>query len=310
MAKLDRFCGTRPGEDPIWHRFVAGGLGEMFAVCFSHPADVLKVRLQLTGEGQVGKRSLTPRDFIDAGRRLVVVDGVRNGLYSGISASWMRQAVFSSTRQGLYGVFERLWRGDSAGVSLGGRLTCAISAGIFGAVLANPTDVVLIRMQADGHWPTEQRRHYKHGFDGLRRILNDEGVPALYRGCGPTVMRAGLVTSSQIVTYEETKAAVLRAGYKDNLSTQMFCSIMSATVAVVVIAPVDCIKTRIMNMQSEHGISYKGPLDCVQQLLRTEGPRAFYKGFSALCLRQWPHTVLLWFGNERVKSLLRSLESQ
>lgn len=308
MAKLDRLCGTRPGEDPIWHRFVAGGLGEMFAVCFSHPMDVLKVRLQLTGECKVGRSSLTPRDFIDAGRRLAVVEGVRTGLYSGISASLMRQAVFSSTRQGLFGTFERLWRGDSDGVSLPGRLTCAISAGIVGAVLANPTDVVLIRMQADGHWPAEQRRNYKHGFDGLRRIVTDESIPSLYRGTAPTVMRAALVTASQIVTYEETKGALLRAGFQDNLSTQMMCSITSATVACVVIAPVDCIKTRIMNMQSEHGISYKGPLDCVRQLLRTEGPRAFYKGFSALCLRQWPHTVLLWFGNERVKAILRSLD--
>ena len=29
-------------EQKRWHRFVAGGLGEMFAVSFSHPADVLK----------------------------------------------------------------------------------------------------------------------------------------------------------------------------------------------------------------------------------------------------------------------------
>lgn len=298
----------RPGEDPIWHRFVAGGLGEMFAVCFSHPADVLKVRLQLMGECNSAKRTLTARDFLDAGRRLTIVDGVRGGLYAGITASWMRQAVFSSTRQGLYGAFERLWRGNDKGVSMGGRLMCAVSAGIIGAVLANPTDVVLIRMQADGHWPETQRRNYKHGFDGIARIASDEGFTTLYRGSGPTVMRAGLVTSSQIVTYEEIKEGMLRAGYADNLSTQMMCSVASATVACVVIAPVDCIKTRIMNMQQSHGVSYAGPLDCVRQLLQTEGPLAFYKGFSALCLRQWPHTVLLWFGNERVKAILRSLD--
>merc|ERR1712093_655364 len=123
------------------------------------------------------------------------------------------------------------------------------------------------------------------------------------------VMRAALVTSSQIVTYEEAKGAMLRFGYADSLFTQMTSGIISATVACVVIAPVDCIKTRIMNYQKNHGSSYRGPLDCVQQLLRTEGPFAFYKGFSALCLRQWPHTVLLWFGNERVKSMLRTLDS-
>merc|ERR1719478_2105980 len=99
------------------------------------------------------KRTLNAKDFLHAGRKLVLEEGIRNGLYGGISATLMRQAVFSSTRQGLFGAFERLWRGDGKSVSIFGRITCAVAVGVTGAVLANPTDVVLIRMQADGHWP-------------------------------------------------------------------------------------------------------------------------------------------------------------
>jgi len=302
-----RHLQPRQGEDPLWHRFVAGGLGEMFAVCFSHPMDVLKVRLQLTGENNAAKKTLKAADFLDAGRKLMVKEGVVSGFYGGLSASLMRQAVFSSSRQGLYGAFERLWRGDDKSVGLFGRITCGVSAGMIGALLANPTDIVLIRMQADGHWAADQRRNYKHGFDGLARIAKDEGRATLYRGAGPTAARAALVTSSQIVTYEETKARMLGAGFKDNVATQTCCSLMSATVACVIIAPVDCIKTRIMNYQKSSGAQYAGPLDVVKQLMRSEGPLGFYKGFSALCLRQWPHTVILWFGNERVKDMLKSL---
>lgn len=294
-------------EDPLWHRFVAGGLGDATAACLSHPADVLKVRLQLTGEGDPTKRTLTARDFGHAAKRLAMVEGFRNGFYAGISATIARQLSFSSLRHGLCGVFERKWRDmrQESNISMLTRLGCASVAGLMAAVVANPTDVVLIRMQADGHWPKPQRREYRHVFDGIGRIFNTEGVAALWRGCGPTATRAVLVTTSQIVTYAEAKIALGRAGVADGTQLHMACAMTSATVACFATCPVDVVKTRVMNMQKSHGISYSGPLDCVMQTLRSEGPLAFYKGLSATFLRLWPHTVLLWLAQEQYGKWLR-----
>jgi len=297
-------------EVPLWHRFVAGAFGEMFAVCFTHPADVLKVRLQLTGEGNPAKQTLSARDFSTAARHLLLKEGVRDGLYAGLSASWMRQFVFSGLRHGGYGVLERYWQDHFGEISLPARLACAMTSGSVAAVVANPTDVVLIRMQSDGHWAEAQQRRYRHVFDGLRRIVTEEGVRTLWRGCSPTVLRAVLVTSSQIGTYEEVKQGLLRIGYVDGLGVQLTSAISSATVACIVTSPVDVVKTRIMNMQREHGMSYSGPLDVISKTIRTEGPCAFYKGLSATFLRLWPHTVFLWMGQERVGSLLRHLQSR
>lgn len=50
-----------------------------------------------------------------------------------------------------------------------------------------------------------QRRGYRHVYHGLSCILRTEGLGALYRGAGPTAMRAALVTMSQLATYEELK---------------------------------------------------------------------------------------------------------
>eukprot|EP00747_Dinoflagellata_sp_TGD_P029395 gnl/TRDRNA2_/TRDRNA2_133888_c0_seq1.p1 gnl/TRDRNA2_/TRDRNA2_133888_c0~~gnl/TRDRNA2_/TRDRNA2_133888_c0_seq1.p1 ORF type:complete len:317 (-),score=39.37 gnl/TRDRNA2_/TRDRNA2_133888_c0_seq1:284-1126(-) len=280
----------------------------MWAVCFTHPADVMKVRLQLTGECNANKRSLTAKDFLRIGRKLALEEGVKSGLYAGITASWLRQAIFSSLRHGLYGVAERSWRQRNNGqISLPTRLTCAILSGCTASVIANPTDVTLIRMQSDGFWPEPQRRGYRHVFDGIYRIVRDEGVASLWRGCGPTVTRAALVTGSQITTYDEVKAAMLRLGYPDAFQVHLCSAISSATVACIVTSPVDVVKTRIMNMQRDHGISYKGPLDVVWKTLKTEGPLAFYKGLSATFLRLWPHTLLLWMAQERISGWLRDL---
>ncbi|OLP99723.1 putative mitochondrial 2-oxoglutarate/malate carrier protein [Symbiodinium microadriaticum] len=271
-----------PEPHRAWHRFVAGGLGEMFAVSFSHPADVLKVRLQLTGECDRAMRTLRLRDMRQVAHKLVVQEGFQ-GLYAGISAAWLRQAVFGTLRHGLYGVFERWGKADAGPIPLLWRLQAALGAG-----------VVLIRMQSDAAWPAHQRRSYGHALHGLVRVWREEGWQALYRGVGPTTARAALVTMSQLATYEEVKSRALAAGAVESVRLHLGCAMASATVACLATQPVDCVKTR--------------PVDVIRKTVATEGILAFYKGLSATFLRLWPHTVLLWLGQESVTSRLRSLE--
>ena len=43
---------------------------------------------------------------------------------------------------------------------------------------------------------------------------------------------------------------------------------------------------------SGRGLLYRGYADCVLSILRSEGPRGFYKGVTASWLRVGPHSVL------------------
>merc|ERR1712217_614357 len=95
----------------------------------------------------------------------------------------------------------------------------------------------------------------------------------------------------------------------DGLGVHLTSVISSATVACIVTSPVDVVKTRIINMQQAHGVNYSGPLDVVMKTMRTEGPFAFFKGLSATFLRLWPHTVLLWMGQERISAFLRQQQA-
>lgn len=296
-------------EDPIWFRFVACGFGDATAACFSHPADVIKVRMQLTGANDPATPRLKIKDFVYAARRSIAIEGFRNGLYPGFSASIARQLSFGSLRHGLCGVLERAWRDlhhEPQTISTFVRIGSAAVAGFTAAAITNPTDVVLVRMQADGNLPKHQRREYRHFFDGISRTFQAEGLAALWRGLGPNAARAVLVTVSQVVTYAETKIALGRAGLADGTSLHLASAITSATVACIVTSPVDVIKTRMMNMQKTHGISYSGPVDCVLQTLRTEGPLAFYKGLSFTFLRLWPHTLVLWMAQEQYLHWMRN----
>ena len=72
--------------------FVVGGLAAMTASTVTHPIDLLKVRMLLHGEQQAGT----------VARLSLVADVVRSegvrGLYRGLSASLLRQALYSTTR--------------------------------------------------------------------------------------------------------------------------------------------------------------------------------------------------------------------
>lgn len=54
-------------------------------------------------------------------------------------------------------------------------------AGAGGAMVGSPADVILVRMQADGKLPVDQRRNYKNAFNGIFRIIKDEGPLKLWK---------------------------------------------------------------------------------------------------------------------------------
>jgi solute carrier family 25 oxoglutarate transporter 11 len=79
-----------------------------------------------------------------------------------------------------------------------------LTAGAIGATVGSPADLALIRMQADSTLPAAQRRHYKNAFQALYRISADEGVLALWKGAGPTVVRAMSLNMGMLASYDQS----------------------------------------------------------------------------------------------------------
>lgn len=59
-------------------------------------------------------------------------------------------------------------------------------------------------MQADATLPAAQRRNYTNAFHALYRITADEGVLALWKGVGPTVVRATALTMGMLASYDQS----------------------------------------------------------------------------------------------------------
>jgi len=116
----------------------------------------------------------------------------------------------------------------------------------------------------------------------------------LWRGCGPTVIRAMVVNAAQLGTYSQAKESLIANKWlHDGLLCHFTASMISGLATTVASMPVDIVKTRIQSMRIVDGKpEYTGGLDVLNKVIRNEGVFALWKGFTPYFMRIGPHTVL------------------
>lgn len=252
--------------------FLFGGLSCQFATLFTNPIDVVKTRMQLSGElSSVGGSSTTASikrpGIFTVVQTLAANEGPRS-FYRGLTASILREALYSSTRMGLYEPFKELLAPgvSPSETSLTTRIVAGGFAGALGALVSNPTDLVRVRMQvrrnpcapvarslclsplspqAD---PKTSQHKYAGTMQAFRAIGQLEGIRGLWKGTVPNMQRAAILTASQLSSYDAFKHAVLDRGLMcEGLPLHSVSSIFAGTVCALTTAPVDNVKTRLMN---------------------------------------------------------------
>jgi len=262
-----------------------------------HPFDVVKSRLQST-EGKA------PNPF-----KVVANMGKQEGigaLYNGLSAGLMRQCTYTMLRVGLFNTLQEMAK-DQPKTWLNGKVANGILAGAMGAALVCPVEVSLVRMQVDGKLPVDQRRNYKHVFDAIGRIFREEGVAAGWRGVGPTMSRAVVITVSQLGTNEEVKERLQKDyGVKPGFPLVASSAVISSVVVCVASNPLDTAKVR-MQQQVPDPVTGKKPYPnmvvTLGKMVKQEGPLALWKGFGPWYIRGGGHTILLFLFLEEYKKL-------
>jgi len=271
-------------------RFLFGGGAGMAATIFVQPLDLIKNRMQLSGEGGKGEH----KNSLQTIRSVIRNEGV-SGLYVGLSAGLLRQASYTTVRMGVYSsLFEKYSADSSKPPGFFTKAAIGMTAGAVGAFFGTPAEVTLIRMTSDGRLPLAERRGYKNVFDALIRITREEGVLTLWRGCIPTIGRAMVVNAAQLASYSQAKQFLLSTSYfRDNIMCHFTASMISGLVTTAASMPVDIAKTRIQNMKTINGKpEYKGAFDVLFRVVRNEGFFALWKGFTPYYARLGPHTVL------------------
>jgi solute carrier family 25 oxoglutarate transporter 11 len=95
-------------------------------------------------------------------------------------------------------------------------MLAGLAAGAIASFIGNPTELALIRMQADATLPLEQRRHYKGVIDATLRVIKEEGVAELWRGSTPTVARAMALNMSMLATADQMKEVHIHTTFAES----------------------------------------------------------------------------------------------
>ncbi|KAI0812478.1 mitochondrial carrier [Irpex lacteus] len=274
-----------PANKAYVFKFACASLSSMAASGVTNPFDMCVVRQQLRTQipGERGNA------FWAIGTQMVRNEGVAS-LAHGFTASMMRELVYSGFRLGTYELFKDTLHAASngaltrEGVSL--KVLAAVCSASIGSFLANPTDVIKVRMQAE--YP--KGRPYRNTPHAFASVFHEGaqsasalkisplvgGLRALWRGAEATTFRGVVLTISQIASYDHIKQVFKsKRLMQEGVPLHVTASFLAGLCCSLTSSPIDVVKVRLMTDKHR---KFRGLLHCAGQVLTHEGPMAFYKG--------------------------------
>ena len=307
-------------DESLVRQWLAGGLANALTSALLNPFDVAKTRMQTGGSPSLWRNLAA----------MWTGGGLRGLFLPGLSASMTREMLSSGPRAGFYTPARDIYRsalGSSGGQGDGARdavakVLAALTTGTLGSVIANPVDVVKIRLMRNPIL-------YPSLLQALRSIALNEGLPGLYRGLVPSTLRGACIAAGELATYDIAKSrlrGLLRGGGDAHLvaaasqsptgeangttaregdegvALHVAASLVTGAVASVVAAPFDLIKARAMSAEG-----LPSSIVAVVRGLAAEGggfPLSLFRGVFPAYLRLGPHALICFPLFEQLRALL------
>ncbi|KAI1374009.1 mitochondrial carrier [Hypoxylon crocopeplum] len=288
--------------------FAAGGFGGICAVVVGHPFDLVKVRLQTADKGVYSSA-------IDVVRKSIARDGLRRGLYAGVSAPLVGVTPMFAVSFWGYDLGKQLVTAFSPPSPTGALSIGQISAaGFFSAIpmtaITAPFERVKVILQVQGQRlkPGEEPK-YKGGLDVVRQLYREGGVRSVFRGSAATLARDGPGSAAYFAAYEYIKR---RLTPRDPATGQPTgdLSLLAITAAGgaagvamwIPVFPVDTVKSRLQT--AEGNVSIGG---VIRELYGRGGVKAFFPGFGPALARAVPANAATFLGVELAHQAMRKM---
>jgi len=276
--------------------------------------DVIRVQMQTEGANY--------KNAIDCGSQVVAREGIREGLYAGISAAYLRQWLYGSCRVGIYAFLleQAQQKNLSAGlpkdqIAFGAKLLMGMTSGGIGSFVGTPSELALVRMSNDSKLPLNQRRNYQGVVDCVKRIASEEGVTKLWTGAKVTVMRAMVLSACVLACSSEIKLKLIGTGLfgtegnllLGGLPLLFVATLCSSFIANVFANPFDVVKSRMQNQKADSKTGlfpYKSTLDCFMKIIAKDGVAKLWAGFTPAFVKLAPYTIISLILTEQITMAL------
>ncbi|CAK1586418.1 unnamed protein product [Parnassius mnemosyne] len=203
-----------------WLNFANGATAASVATIVSFPFDTIRTRLIAEQKTQKAYKG-----FSNAVSVIYKTEGCK-ALFKGIIPTLAQVAPHAGIQFVVYksltdNVFNRInffqrytTLGEVVGSSVSANFIAGGIAGIVAKTTIYPFDVVKKRLQIQGfqqHRKNFGKQMYCSGlFDCIKLTITEEGFLALYKGYGPSVLKAILVSALHFAVYDEIKHFILK----------------------------------------------------------------------------------------------------
>ncbi|KAM3363697.1 solute carrier family 25 member 44 isoform X1 [Capsicum galapagoense] len=173
-----------------------------------------------------------------------------------------------------------------------------VGAGIFTGltVALYPISVIKTRMQVATNNAAKD-----NAFSVVRGLVRNDGIPGLYRGFGTVITGAIPARIIFLTALETTKVAAFKMVEPFKLSEPVQAAIANGVAGMMaslcsqsVFVPIDIVSQRLMVQGYSGHASYNGGLDVARKILKSEGIRGLYRGFSLSVLTYSPSSAVWW----------------
>ncbi|KKA30607.1 hypothetical protein TD95_000845 [Thielaviopsis punctulata] len=279
--------------------FAAGGFGGVCAVVVGHPFDLVKVRLQTAERGVYSSA-------VDVVRKSVAKDGLRRGLYAGVSAPLVGVTPMFAVSFWGYDLGKSIVRSALPSAPDGSLTISQISAaGFFSAIpmtlITAPFERVKVILQVQGQrvLAPGEKPQYSGGLDVVRSLYRTGGLRSVFRGSAATLARDGPGSAAYFAAYEVIKRRLTPVDASGQPSGDLSLGAVTVAGAAAGVAmwvpvfPIDTVKSRLQT--AEGNVTIGG---VVRELYGKGGYKAFFPGFGPALARAVPANAATFLGVE------------
>ena len=236
------------------------------------------------------------------------------GMFKGNGANCLKVAPSRGTQFLVYEFMKRQFvllgwaAGASGSLNAGSRLLAGGIAGMVAASIVYPLEVVKTMLTL---YPEEC-----NSIGGaVRRVWNNGGIPALYRGLGPTLVAMFPYVGVEFMVYETLKKHWEFSVGPMGTGALLLIGAIGGAAAQASAHPLDVIRRR-MQMQSMFGDKkvdgkdkpvkkYSNMFTGLYRVSKDEGWHALFNGLGPACLEKIPSTAIGYFIYEAMKVALK-----
>lgn len=258
---------TDTGFKTVVKGFLTGGT----QAAITYPTEYVKTQLQLQS-----KTKPEYSGIIDCAKKTVQRHGI-TGLYTGAPVRIIGAGFQQMFRWGAYTNLTNKFRDEATGkLSPAMNMICGLGAGVCEAVCAvTPVETLKTRVTDDVRRGTG---NYKSTGDAMSKILRSEGPIGLYRGAFPTILKQG-TNQAVRMPLQVLVFGLISFGDESKKQSPIYngaAGFLAGVGSVMLTQPQDCVKSRMQGEAAKE--LYKGTADCAMQMVRNEGPQAFFAG--------------------------------